>query len=200
MFKLIVVEFTWLATFIYNDLFAMLFCWFSQSFDDHRYMKCLHTSMNNVNVSSSFVFAKRYVFIWCDILSRKIKLWIRYVIFSFIIKVSFDHHCMILILIMLKVRFFHMYFFSSFVIFLVYDKKFVNIFFENCKKKHDKSLNQFIELLSIMLFITFSRLEIVYLKYANREFVFLLILSFALISRRRVEFFYDFSLCWHLIW
>ena len=61
MFKLIAIKFTWFATFKYNDLLAMLLCWFSQSLDDHRYMKCLHASMNNVNASSSFVFAKRYV-------------------------------------------------------------------------------------------------------------------------------------------
>ena len=44
-----------------------------------------------------------------------------------------------------------MYFFSLFVIFLVCDKKSINIFRESCKEKHDESFNQFIESLSLML-------------------------------------------------
>ena len=52
---------------------------------------------------------------------------------------------------MSKVRIFYVYFFSLFVIFLVCDEKFVNILRESCKKKHNESLNQFIESLNIIL-------------------------------------------------
>ena len=52
---------------------------------------------------------------------------------------------------MSKVRILHMYFFSLFVILLVCDKKPANILRGSCKEKHDESLNQFIESLSIML-------------------------------------------------
>ena len=48
------------------------------------------------------------------------------------------------------VRILHVYF-PLFVILLVCDKKFVNILRESCKEKHDESLNQFIESLSLML-------------------------------------------------